>query len=101
MRRPVQATGKQKLITGELRLCDPGLDGFTRLFGQLKLNRSMCLPLHDDRARCYAAFLRHVTDPQTNQIAAAQFTVDSEIEKREIARSVGQLQADPNCPDLL
>jgi len=30
MRRPVQPTGKQKLIARELRLCDPGLHGFMR-----------------------------------------------------------------------
>jgi hypothetical protein len=59
----------------------------------------MFLPLHDDRPWCYAAALCHIAHPQTNQIA--QLTVDSEIEKREVSPSASQLQADPNCPDLV
>jgi hypothetical protein len=35
MRRAARPTRKQKLIASELRVCDSGLDGFTRLFRQL------------------------------------------------------------------
>jgi hypothetical protein len=38
MRRRVQTTGEQELISGERRLRNPGLHGFTCLFSQLKLD---------------------------------------------------------------
>jgi len=43
----------------------------------------------------------HVAHPQLHQVAGAQLAVDAEIEEREFARSLLQLQAHPDGPDLL
>ena len=36
---------------------------------------------------------------QCHEIAAAQLTVDGEVEQREISESAGKLQANTDCPD--
>jgi hypothetical protein len=45
--------------------------------------------------------LNYIVDAQRDQIAPAQFAVDREIEERQFARSIFELQANPDGPDLL
>jgi hypothetical protein len=54
-----------------VRLCDPGSDCITRLFGQLELNRPLGLLLHNDRARSYTRALRYIVNAKADQIAPA------------------------------
>ena len=86
-----------------LQVCgrDPGRDRVPRLHGQFKLNRPLGLLLHDDRAAGYLTALDHVVHAQPDQIAAAQLAVDGEVEEREFAGSMVQLQSNANGPDLL
>jgi hypothetical protein len=45
--------------------------------------------------------LSYITDPQAYEIAAAELAVQGEIEKGELADSLGELEADSDCSDLL
>jgi hypothetical protein len=45
--------------------------------------------------------LSHITDPQAYEVAAAEFAVQGQIEKGELSDSLGELEADADCPDLL
>jgi hypothetical protein len=54
------------------------------LLRNLELNGATGLTLHDDRAVKDASPLRYVLDAQTDEVAAAQFAIDSEVEKRKI-----------------
>jgi hypothetical protein len=42
-----------------------------------------------------------IADAQLHEIAAAQLAVDRQIEQRELAPSIAQLKANPNCPNVL
>jgi hypothetical protein len=44
--------------------------------------------------------LHNVVDAQAYQVAAAQLAVNDEVEQRQFAVSMGQLQANADAPDL-
>ena len=44
--------------------------------------------------------LDHITNAKPNQIASPQLAVDGEVEQREFSGSPGQLQPNPDGPDL-
>src|SRR5438094_9801859 len=71
MRRLRQPAWKEELIGLQMRVCDPGRDRVPRLFGDLKLNRSLGLLLHDNRARSNVTALYHVVHMEPDQIAPA------------------------------
>jgi len=56
------------------------------------------LLLHDDRARGDSIAMSDIANAQLHEIAAAQLAVDRQIEQRELALSIAQLKANPNCP---
>jgi hypothetical protein len=84
-----------------LKIRDPVSDRRPRLFGDFELDRSSGHLLNHSRAIPNAAADAHVTDPQCNEIAAAQLAVDRKVEQREIAPPTLKLKPDPDCPDLL
>jgi hypothetical protein len=45
--------------------------------------------------------LSYITNPQGHQVAPAQLAVQRQIEKGEFPNSLGELEADADCPDLL
>jgi len=57
--------------------------------------------LYECRPVSHVTTSRNVVDPKTNEIAAAQLAVDSEVEQRQIAFGLLHLKPDPNGPDLL
>jgi hypothetical protein len=61
------------------------------LLRDLELNRSAGLALHDDRTVKDASPLRDVLDAETDQVTAAQLTIDSEVEQGKVAAAFGQL----------
>src|ERR1700684_2850620 len=58
------------------------------------------LLLQHDRPRCHAAPVANVSDPQLDEVAGSKLAVDGEVEQRQLAATVGELQADSNRPDL-
>jgi hypothetical protein len=70
---------------------DPGGDRVSCLLGNLELNGSPGLRLHDNRARRDSTALHDIMDTKPNQIASAQFAVDGEVEQCEFARSMIKL----------
>jgi len=71
------------------------------LFSQLELDWSLRLPLQHHGTSRYSVALRYVTDAQAHEIAATELAVQREIEERELPSSLGELQANADCPDLL
>jgi len=41
-----------------------------------------------------------VSDAQPDQVTGSKLAVDGEVEQRQLAVTIGELQADPNRPDL-
>jgi hypothetical protein len=48
----------------------------------------------------YGAAVGDITDAQLDQVAAAQLVIAGEVEQGLVAQPVGQLQSDPDRPDL-
>ena len=64
------------------------------------MDRPLGLLLHDNRARGYMTALHDVLHAKSHQVAPAQLAIDCEIEKRKLAGSMIQLQANPDRPDF-
>lgn len=45
--------------------------------------------------------MHKIADPKLDQIARSQLAVDGQVEECQFPDPVGELQADPNSPDLL
>ena len=101
VRRRRHAARKEKLLRLQVGGRDPGSDRVPRLFGDLELHRPLGLLLHDNRAWGDMTALDHIANAKPDQIAPAQFAVDSEVEQREFTGSMIQLQSNPDGPDLL
>lgn len=82
---------EQEVVGAEPRFRHPGADRVPRLFSDLELHRTLCLMLHDDRARANPTALDNVPNPERHQVAAAQFAVDPKVEQGEITGAMFQL----------
>lgn len=51
-------------------------------------------------ARRYRTTMRNVVAPQPDQIADSEFAIDSEIERGKVPLPAGELQPDPDSPNL-
>jgi hypothetical protein len=103
------ATGEQELTGLSTRLSEMAIDRLAGLFGQLEADRMSGLLLSyggtvervSIRPIAQEARLRRdIVDANRDQVAAAQLAVDCEIEQREIARTVLELQLGPDRPDV-
>jgi hypothetical protein len=96
----VQATWKEKAFRPKAGAPNPGFDRTPCLLGDLELNSSMRLLLHEDCSRGDAIAMDYVTNTKGNQITGSKLAVDREIEQSELANSFAKLQADANGPDV-
>ena len=64
---------------------DPGADRVPGLLGNLELDRSLGLLLHDDRTGGDPTALDDIVDAQPDQIAATQLAVDGQVEQGKVA----------------
>ena len=101
MRRSRLTTGEQILLRLQIRLFDPCRDCGPRRLGQFELHRLLGLPLHDHRSGHYLTGVRHVPNPQIDEITATQLAVDCQVEHGQIADLVFIMEVDPNSPDVL
>ena len=79
-------------------MTDPGFNSLPRGLGNLELNGPLGLLLQHDRPGCDADPVADVSDAQPDQVTGSKLAVDGEVEQRELAATVGELQADPNRP---
>src|SRR5918999_3258609 len=100
MGRSAHPARKQELVGPKLCLVDPGKNGLPGLFRDLELHRAVGFLLHDDRSGRHPITLRHVANPQPDEITAAQLAVDGQVEKSKVPNSIGQLKSDPDPPKL-
>jgi len=71
------------------------------LFGDFELNRPARLSLNDGGAVSDPATGADVVDLQPHEVTASELAIDGEIEQGKVARSVLELEPDPDCPDIL
>jgi hypothetical protein len=91
---------KQIVFGFQSRVSDPGEDRFSGRFRDFELNWPLRFLLHDDRARGDSIAVSDIANAQLHEIAAAQLAVDRQIEQRELALPIGQLEPNPNCPNV-
>lgn len=84
-----------------MRLFDPGSNRLPGLLGDLELNRSMCLALHDHGAWQNDLALSDVANSQVDQVAPAQLAVDGGVEQSQVPRLFRKLEPYADCPDFL
>ena len=77
------------------------IHGLSRLVGDFKLHRSLGFLLHDLCAGLYSPALSDIANPDFYQIAAAQFTVNCQIEHRKVSYLVIDLKPNSDSPNLL
>lgn len=90
----MNAARKHKVVRLQSGLLDPILYSVSRRRRDFELDRVLGLVLHDHRARCDVATVADVPDLQADQIAAAEFAVDSQVEECQLAHPVLHLEAD-------
>ena len=56
--------------------------------------------MHNRGAGSYLIAVTDVSDFQTDEVAAAQLAVDSQVEERKLAQPTLHLKADAKCPDI-
>ena len=70
----------------------PGEHAAARALRHLEPDRGSCLLLDDQRQAPHYAASHHIADPQLDEVAAAQLTVDRQVEQGEVACSALPLQ---------
>ena len=78
-----------------------GSEAGLRVLRDLKLNRARGFLLHDDRTRGNPVAMADVSNPELDQITGSQLAVITQIKQCQLTRSMPELQANANCPDLL
>ena len=79
----------------------PISDSASGLLGDFELNRSARLLLDYRRSIANLPARAHVVDLEPNEVAAPQFAVNGQIEHREIAFAVLELEPHPDRPYVL
>ena len=79
MRRVVDPAWKDEVVGPQPGLLDPLLHGFARGRGDLELDWTLGLVLHDHGAGGHLVAVADVPDLQTDEIAASQLAVDSQV----------------------
>jgi hypothetical protein len=77
------------------------IDGLACLLSQLKSNRSPGLSLTHRRSVNCVTIGRNIIDPNGDDVATPQLTVDGKIEHRQVAFTPLRLEHGANCPDVL
>jgi hypothetical protein len=81
-------------------MSNPGKDRFTSRLRDFELHRTLGFLLHDNRARRDSIAVGDIIDAQLHEIGAAQFAVERQIEQREFALAIAQLQTNPDSPNV-
>src|SRR5690606_4198834 len=79
----------------------PRLQGISGGRRDLELDRALGLVLQDDSSRCDLIPMADVADLQSDQVAAAQLAVDTQVEKCELTHPVLHLEPYAERPDVL
>jgi hypothetical protein len=79
----------------------PSTDAAAGRFKELELNRPACLLLNDDRTQADPAVADELADPDFDDVAPAELTVDRKVKHRAVAQPALSIQPEPDSPDLL
>jgi len=101
VRRRRYPAREQESVRLQVIFRDPVADGFAGLVGDLELDRAMRLLLHDDGSGQYVITLLDIAHAKSHEVAAAELAVDCQVEEGEIPGLLGELQAEPDGPDIL
>jgi len=101
MRRVFEPALEQVIVMFQLGMTDPIGDGVARLFRNFKLNGLVGLLLHNHGSFDNLCSVGHIAHSEFDQITASEFAIDGQVKQRQVPESVGQLESNPDCPDLL
>jgi hypothetical protein len=96
----VDAAREHVVIRLQPRLLDPLLNGISGGWGDLELNWSTGLVLHDHRPRRHCVTVADVAHLEADQITTSELAVDAQVEQGKLAYSALHLQTDTECPDI-
>jgi hypothetical protein len=97
----IDAAWKHIVIQRAFTAFKPSQDTSAGGLKELKLDWSACLLLDDDGARTNPTTADEIADFDLDDVAAAQFAIDCEIEHGPIANTLHATQPEPDRPDLL
>jgi len=97
----VNSAREQVVLSPEAGSLDPLLNRFTGRGCDLKLHRSLRFALDDRRAGGHVVAMADVSDFETDEITAAQFAVDPQVEECKLANPTIDLEAGAKRPDVL
>jgi hypothetical protein len=96
-----KAARKQALLRLQFRSLDPRCDCGSGRFCQLELHRPLRFSLNDYRPGQYPGAVRDIADAEIDEITAAQFAVDREVEQSKVSNLMRVLKLNPDRPDVL
>jgi hypothetical protein len=83
----MHTTREHEVLRLQPCLLDPRLHGVACRSRDLELDRALGLVLHHHGAGCYLVAVADVSDLEADEVAAAQFAVDSQVEECEVAQA--------------
>jgi hypothetical protein len=89
------------LRTDHQRLLHPSRERLARALGDLEPDRPLRLALDDRSAFLDMAGGVDVSNLQAHEVTTSQFTVDGEVEQRQVSVVLSDLKANTNGPDGL
>jgi hypothetical protein len=81
MARVINSTWKYEVFQSAASVFQPREQGGPRRLQNLELDRTTGFALNDRRPLPYCISADHVINPDTDQVAAAQFAIDRQIEQ--------------------
>ena len=100
VRGVVQSALEEKIFRLQAGLRDPGCHCRTRRLRELELDGPLRLPLDNICAREHLDSVRHIANPQADEVTASELAVDRKVEHGEVSHLVRVLKVDADSPDV-
>lgn len=94
----VDSAGKEIFDRGAAPSLQPCQQCRSHIGGEFELHWSIGFLLDDDRAIADVGTGNHIANPDLHQIAAAQLTIDGEIEERLVPQTSFAIEVKADCP---
>ena len=91
---------KQTVTGSQLARSPPSRESLARRRGDLERDRPAGLALADGRSETYGVAQVDVAHAQADEITPAQLAVDGKVEQGKVSRTVGELEARAQGPDV-
>jgi hypothetical protein len=96
----VYPTRKDEIVERATAPREPSQQGLARFGHQFKLHGPMRLLLDHSRASSQGSTSHNRADFHFNDVAAAQFAIDRQVEQRSVAQPSVLIEEKTDCPDI-